>query len=101
MSALGSPCIRKESLAKGVFSFMKKPLQIYRLLYATNGALEIAKIKPAAAKPHEINATTMCHSVARTLEQNSCAFPLLGDSQEGVSNSRRFKRAVQCGVDFS
>lgn len=37
MSVLGSPCIIKESLAKGVFSFMKEPLQTYKLFYAING----------------------------------------------------------------
>ena len=67
MSALGSPCIIKESLAKGVFSFMKKPLQIYKLLYARNGAVEIAKIKSAAANRMMINAATMCHPLQERL----------------------------------
>ncbi len=48
MSALGPPCIIKESLAKGAFSFMEKPLETCELLYAINGAVEIAKIKAVA-----------------------------------------------------
>ena len=48
MSVLGSPCIIKESLAKGVFSFMKEPLQTYKLLNTINVAVEIAKIKEVA-----------------------------------------------------
>ena len=67
MSALGPPCIIKESLAKGAFSFMEKPLETCELLYAINGAVEIAKIK-AVAKSQADQSGNDVSSIARPLE---------------------------------
>jgi len=67
MSALGSPCIITELLANGAFSFMEKPLETYELLYAINGAVEIAKIK-AVAKSQADQSGNDVSSIARPLE---------------------------------
>jgi DNA-binding NtrC family response regulator len=41
MSAAGLPCIIEESVGKGAFSFMIKPLDIPQLVFNINRALEI------------------------------------------------------------
>jgi DNA-binding NtrC family response regulator len=51
MSGFGTPLIIEDSLEKGAFSFMQKPLEKYKMLHNINRALEIAaKMKPTAAR---------------------------------------------------
>ncbi|MGO9952875.1 MAG: response regulator [Dissulfurispiraceae bacterium] len=46
MSAFGTPGIIEESLEKGAFSFMKKPLNIPQVLFTVRRAFEMAaKVK--------------------------------------------------------